>query len=51
MSFDRDAQAIGNLTVRALSNKFLDHAVGDHVLRLKIHLNILLADLLEATSA
>ena len=32
MSLDRDAQAIGNLTVRALSKKFLDHAVGDHVL-------------------
>ena len=51
MSLDRDAQAIGNLTVRALSKKFLDHAVGDHVLRLKIHLNMLLTDLLEATSA
>ena len=51
MSLDRDAQAIGNLTVRALSKECLDHAVGDHVFRLKIHLNILLANPLEATSA
>ena len=50
MSLDRDAQAIGNLTVRALSKKLLDHAVGDRVRRLKSHLNMLLTDLLEATS-
>ena len=49
MSLYWDAQAIGNLTVRALSKKFLDHAVGDRVRRLKIHLNM--TNLLEATSA
>ena len=51
MSLDWDAQAIGNLTVRTLSKKFLDHAIGDRVRRLKIHLNMLLTNLLEATLA
>ena len=51
MSLYWDAQAIGNLTVRALSKKFLDHAIGDRLRRLKIHLNMLLTNLLEATFA
>ncbi len=48
MSFDRYPYSISNLTVRTLSQKFVDHAIRDLFLRLKIVLDTLFIDLAKA---